>query len=82
MRRRIPFFIEYRRQHGYTPLDRIEQLCKEHALYSYDEVLDYLADHDSEEGLFGWVVTRRGIGSRTRGIEARIAEAKKAAKQA
>lgn len=82
MRRRIPFFIEYRRQHGYTPLDRIEQLCKEHALYSYDEVLDYLADHDSEEGLFQWLTARRGIGSRTRGIEARIAEAKRAAKQA
>ena len=82
MRRRIPFFIEYRRQHGYTPLDRIEQLCKEHALYSYDEVLDYLSDHDSEEGLFGWVVARRGISSRTCGIEARIAKAKRAAKQA
>ena len=82
MRRRIPFFIEYKEQHGYTPLDRIEQLCKDHALYSYDEVLDYLSDHDSEEGLVGWVVARRGISSRTRGIEARIAEAKRAAKQA
>lgn len=79
MSRRLPFVLEYRREHGYMPLDRIEQLCKEHALYDYDSVVDYLLEHDEEENLFGWVTACRGIGARIRGINACAAKAKQEA---
>lgn len=76
---RLPFVLIYQREHGYMPLDRIEQLCKEHALYDYDSVVDYLLEHDEEENLFGWVTVCRGIGARIRGINARAAKAKQEA---
>lgn len=79
MSRRLPFVLEYSRKHGYTPLDRIGQLCREHALYDYDSVVDYLCEHDEEENLFGWVTACRGIGARVRGINARAAKAKQEA---
>ena len=79
MASRLPFVLAYRREHGCMPLDRIEQLCKEHALYDYDSVVDYLLEHDEEEHLFSWVIACRGIGSRTRGIIARAAKAKQEA---
>ena len=76
---RLPFVLEYSRKHGYMPLDRIEQLCREHALYDYDSVVDYLCEHDEEEHLFGWVIARCGIGSRIRGINVRAAKARREA---
>lgn len=79
MARRLPFVLEYSRTHGYTPLDRIEQLCREHALYDYASLVDYLCEHDEEEHLFGWVTACRGIGARVRGINARAAKAKQEA---
>lgn len=58
------------------PLDRVERFCRERGIIYYCDFIDAVTDEDEE--LAAWVLkSGRGVGARTRGINARITKVKR-----
>ena len=66
------YFIRCQDMYGCTPLDRVEKLCREHCIDNYADFMRFVMDNDEE--LAEWLIVKRGVVARFRGVMSRIAK--------